>query len=130
MSCAPRLPSQDFKSSSGKRDINKQNRGRFLAAPVLFVAVSLLNVQVHIVNHERRLQAAVLFAQETYLDRLSLELGYIKGTLLVTGGLVQVGECSQRRQHCARGIEHLDLKRVKGRGGGVLSGVNVQPEGQ
>jgi hypothetical protein len=104
-----------------------------LATPESFapaILESLLNVDVDVVKNERGLQTGVFRSRELDRHRLSLEAGHVERVLLITSGLVQVGESSQRREHRARRIEHLDFQGVKGRGGGGFSRVNMEPEGQ
>ena len=90
----------------------------------------LLNVQIDVVNHKRSLQTGVFTTSETDLNRLSLERKHAERMLLVSAGVVQIGESTESGQHGSTGVEHLHLQGVKGSGGGGLSGINMQPEGQ
>ena len=92
--------------------------------------ICLLNVQVDVVNHKRSLQTGIFSTSETDLNRLSLERKHAERMLLVSGGMVQVGESTESRQHGSTGVEHLHPQGVKGSGGGGFSGINMQPEGQ
>ena len=99
-------------------------------APVFQREGSLLDVQVDVVNHKRSLQTGIFTTSETDLNRLSLERKHAERMLLVSGGVVQVGESTESGQHGSTGVEHLHLQGVKGSGRGGFSGINMQPEGQ
>src|SRR6185503_9384930 len=76
----------------------------------------LLHVQVDVVNHKRSLQTGIFSTSETDLNRLSLERKHAERMLLVSAGVVQIGESTESGQHGSTGVEHLHLQGVKGSG--------------
>src|SRR6185312_7190203 len=116
--------------SRGAKRSTKNRRGRERPREILSQH-RLLDIQVYVVNNKRGLQAHVLMAVEPDSYRLSDERVHAERMLLVASRVIQVRERSQSSQHtCTSGVQHLDLQGIEGRGGGGLSGINVQPEGQ
>ena len=68
--------------------------------------------------------------QEADLDRLTDEGVHAERMLLVSAGMVQVGEGAQSCQHRTRRVQDLNPQSIESGARGGLSGVDMQPEGQ
>src|SRR5207244_3779463 len=88
----------------------------------------LLNVEREVVDDERRLQSAVLGADEVDLNGLPFIRGQIETLLNIPAIRIEIRIRGQRGQDRSAAIANLHVERIERGGGRGLGRIDVQPE--
>ena len=70
----------------------------------------------------------IFHAGEKDLDDLSAEGSKVKSVLLISSGMVEIGESSERGEHFAAGVSYLNREFVESGGRAGLGRVDMEPE--